>query len=111
MLRLGFLPGALARLALETGPADGAPGLRRLPAPDTGFAWCLDPATASDFATRADRLARPGRDAGSDVLTCDGAEEVPVKLSRGECTDDFLLPPGLRPAPGWDSKTRNDREA
>ena len=110
-VRLDALPGAHAATGLTLIPAEPAAGLVPPAAPGAGFAWRLDPFTATDFAARAARLARPGRDAGSDFLTCGTAEEIPVKLSRGEYTDDFLLPPGLRPAPGWDSKTRNDREA
>ena len=110
-MRLDALPGTFAATRLELAPAAAAPGLERQAEPGAGFAWRLDPATAADFAARADLLSRPGRDAGSDFLTCGVPDEIPVKLSRGEYTDDFLLPPGLQAARGWDTKARNDREA
>ncbi|MGH7043264.1 MAG: hypothetical protein ACREFY_14205 [Acetobacteraceae bacterium] len=99
-LRLDTLPGAFAATCVALVPPENLPitalGLAALAAPETGFAWRLDPATALDFAARADRLARPDRLAGSDFLTCGEADALPVKLSRGEYTDDFLLPSGLR---------------
>ncbi|MDE2583045.1 MAG: hypothetical protein KGL52_15530 [Rhodospirillales bacterium] len=97
--RLDRLPGAAASVALELVPADGTPGLHQWAAGD-GFAWRLDPATANDFAARAERLAQPDCRAGSDLLTCGGAEDVPVKLSRGEFTEDFLAPPPLAQGSG-----------
>ena len=110
-VRLDRLPGAVASIALALQPADGPPGLVRLADPDAGFAWRLDGARAADFAARAALLAHPDQPAGADFLTCGGSDEIPVKLSRGEYTDDFLLPPGLPARPGWDSKTSNEREA
>ena len=110
-VRLDRLTGAVAGVALTLEAADGPPGLIRLPGPDAGFAWRLDAILAADFAARAARLAQPDQPAGADFLTCGGSDEIPVKLSRGEYTDDFLLPPDLPGTPGWDSKTSNEREA
>jgi hypothetical protein len=90
--RLDALPGAVAGVTLDLAPAVGAPGLVPLPAPGAGFTWGLDPARVAEFAARAEALAVPDRPAGSEILACGGAEEVPVVLSRGEYTDDFLLP-------------------
>lgn len=53
--------------------------------------WRLDPATALRFAAQLETLADPGLLAGSEMLECGGEEEIPVKASRGEFTDDFLL--------------------
>ena len=59
---------------------------------DTGaFLWRLDSAHAHAFADQIDSLAQPARLAGSEILACTTEEEIPVKISRGEYTDDFLL--------------------
>jgi hypothetical protein len=63
---------------------------------DGCFVWRLDAARASAFAELVEVLAAPGRIAGSEMLECGTEEEIPVKVSRGEYTDDFL---GLSPAP------------
>jgi len=54
------------------------------------FLWRLDPAHAQAFADQIDQLAQPSRVAGSEILACSTGEEIPVKVSRGEYTDDFL---------------------
>ena len=55
------------------------------------FLWRLDAAHAQAFADQVDSLAQPARLAGSEILECATDEEIPVKVSRGEYTDDFLL--------------------
>ncbi|HEY7577178.1 MAG TPA: hypothetical protein VH855_06250 [Acetobacteraceae bacterium] len=55
------------------------------------FLWRLDQAHAQAFADQVDQLAQPSRLAGSEILACTTEEEIPVKVSRGEYTDDFLL--------------------
>jgi hypothetical protein len=54
------------------------------------FLWRLDAAHAETFADQIDTLAQPWRVAGSEILECTTEEEIPVKVSRGEYTDDFL---------------------
>ena len=54
------------------------------------FLWRLDQAHAQAFADQIDQLAQPSRVAGSEILTCTTEEEILVKVSRGEYTDDFL---------------------
>lgn len=54
------------------------------------FLWRLDQAHALAFADQIDQLAQPSRVAGSEILACTTGEEIPVKVSRGEYTDDFL---------------------
>ena len=44
-------------------------------------------------STQIDQLALPSRAAGSEILECTTEEEIPVKISRGEYTDDFLVEP------------------
>ncbi len=59
---------------------------------EDGLVWRIDAARASGFAAQADALAEAGRLAGSEMLKCSTEDEIPVKLSRGEYTEDFLLP-------------------
>jgi hypothetical protein len=61
------------------------------PAHEPGaFLWRLDAAHADAFADQIDSLAQPSRLAGSEILECTTEEEIPVKVSRGEYTEDFL---------------------
>jgi hypothetical protein len=84
---LAFCAPGRTRLT-RTGTA-GQPGIQ-----DSGesLCWRLDPPLAAAFAERVESVAEPGRVAGSELLACGIAEEIPVKISRGEYTDDFLLP-------------------
>ncbi len=72
----------------------GAPnGMRRL-GEGAAFQWTLDAAQAEEFANMVEELASPSRRAGTETLGPDAASEssgIPVKVSRGEFTDDFLL--------------------
>jgi hypothetical protein len=55
-----------------------------------GFVWRLDAARAAAFAELIETLAAPERLAGSEMLECGTDDAIPVKVSRGEYTDDFL---------------------
>jgi hypothetical protein len=81
---LGFVA-ARTRLTLT-----GGPGPRGIQAAEGGLVWRVDDGAALVFADQVDDLAAPSRLAGSEVLTCATADEIPVKVSRGEYTDDFL---------------------
>jgi len=69
--------------------SDGPLGIHQAAA-SGAFLWRLDSAHAHAFADQIDSLAQPTRLAGSEVLECTTDEEIPVKVSRGEYTDDFL---------------------
>ena len=56
------------------------------------FRWKLDADLAREFAAKLEALGAPGRKAGSEELVADSPGETLVKVSRGEFTDDFLLP-------------------
>jgi hypothetical protein len=56
------------------------------------FRWRLDAALVREFAAKLEALGAPGRKAGSEELVADSPGETLVKVSRGEFTDDFLLP-------------------
>jgi hypothetical protein len=78
------------RTAITLTASPGAPGIQPA-ADDAGhFVWRLDAERASAFADQIDLLAVPSRAAGSEILECTTDEEIPVKVSRGEYTDDFL---------------------
>ena len=57
-----------------------------------GLLWRMDADRATGFAGQMDALADPGLLSGSEMLECSTEDEIPVKLSRGEYTDDFLVP-------------------
>ena len=74
----------------------GRPGMRRV-GEDRTFHWTLGAAAAEEFAAMVEELAEPDRRAGSEMLGPEAANEaggIPVKVSRGEFTDDFLLRAG-----------------
>ncbi len=68
----------------------GPPGLHAVPDAADAFVWRLDTKRAVAFAEQVDDLAAASRKAGSELLECTQEEETPVKVSRGEYTDDFL---------------------
>jgi hypothetical protein len=84
---LGFCAGARTRVTVTAapGPVGVQPG-----SSDGAYLWRLDAARADAFAALIDQLALPSRAAGSELLACTTEEEIPVKVSRGEYTDDFL---------------------
>ena len=56
----------------------------------SGVLWRIDGVRATGFAGQMDALADPGTLSGSEILACSTEDEIPVKISRGEYTDDFL---------------------
>jgi hypothetical protein len=87
--QLGFCTSP--RTAVTMTASAGAPGIQ--PVADNSFVWRLNAQRATAFADQVDQLAAPSRAAGSEILQCSTEEEIPVKLSRGEYTDDFLVEP------------------
>lgn len=84
--QLGFC--TASRTAVTVTASPGARGIQ--PVADGRFVWRLDAEQATAFAEQIDQLAVPSRAAGSAILACTTEEEIPVKVSRGEYTDDFL---------------------
>jgi hypothetical protein len=79
----------LERSRISLTASEGPLGIH--PASEPGaFLWRLDAMHAEAFADRIDLLAQPSQLAGSEILECTNEEEIPVKVSRGECTEDFL---------------------
>jgi hypothetical protein len=84
----GFCAAVHTAITLTASP--GAPGIQPMAEHAGDFVWRLDAERANAFAAQIDLLAVPVRSAGSEMLECTTEEEIPVKVSRGEYTDDFL---------------------
>jgi len=82
------IPGATSREALMLAPADDAFGMRDL---GGRFAWQLTAWQAERIAERIEALSRSDIKSGSEILELGSEGEIPVKVSRGEFTDDFLV--------------------
>ena len=82
------IPGATSRDALVLTPADDGYGMRDL---GGRFAWQLTPWQAERIAERIEVLSQKDIKSGSEILELGSEGEIPVKVSRGEFTDDFLV--------------------
>ena len=82
------IPGATSRDALVLTPAEDAFGMRDL---GGRFAWKLTPWQAERIAERIEMLSERDIKSGSEILELGSEGEIPVKVSRGEFTDDFLV--------------------
>ena len=56
-----------------------------------GFRWGLNSWQATRIAERIDVLTPAHHKSGSDIIELGVDGEIPVKISRGEFTDDFLV--------------------
>ena len=86
---LAFCTATRTRITLVQ--AAGSPGVQPAEGDGDHYLWRLDGTQAAEFAERVEELAVPSRVAGSELLACGTGEGIPVKVSRGEYTDDFLL--------------------
>jgi hypothetical protein len=82
------IPGATSREALVLTPADDGFGMRDL---GGRFAWKLTGWQAERIAERIELLIQRDTKSGSEILELGSEGEIPVKVSRGEFTDDFLV--------------------
>jgi hypothetical protein len=82
------IPGTTSRDALVLTPADDGFGMRDL---GGRFAWRLTPWQAERMAERIELLTQSDTKSGSEILELGSEGEIPVKVSRGEFTDDFLV--------------------
>jgi hypothetical protein len=82
------IPGAASRTDLMLAPPDGEFGMR-----ETGgkFIWKLNSWQATQIAERIELLTPANNKSGSEMLEVGSEGEIPVKVSRGEFTDDFLI--------------------
>lgn len=58
---------------------------------DNAFYWCLNAWQAAQIADRVDGVIAPDRKDGSEIIELGVDGEIPVKISWGEFTDDFLV--------------------
>ncbi len=65
---------------------------------DECFDWRLDHELAATFRDRILDLCADENASGSETLECGVLGELPVKISHGEFTDDFLMPDSIIPA-------------
>ena len=79
-------------------------GMRLLSPQRKILRWALASSTAMLFAEMVYELGEPDRKSGSQNLLCGDYREIPVKVSRGEFTDDYLIfgQPALKS--GWPTK-------
>lgn len=82
------IPGATSRDDLVLMPADDEFGMRNL---GGRFAWKLTPWQAEQIAARIEQLTPQDNKSGSEIVEIGSDGEIPVKVSRGEFTDDFLI--------------------
>lgn len=82
------IPGATSRDELMLTPADGEFGMRDL---GGRFAWKLTAWQAEAIAERIELLTPAHNKSGSEIVEIGSDGEIPVKVSRGEFTDDFLI--------------------
>lgn len=83
------LPTASKRVRLVLTPARTEFGMRR--ATNGTFTWGLNGWQAARIAERIELLAQPENKSGSDIFEVGAEGEIPVKVSKGEFTDDFLV--------------------
>jgi hypothetical protein len=82
------IPGATSQTPLVLAPAGDEFGMRDL---GGSFSWKLNDWQAARIADRIDLLTPPEAKSGSEILEVGSEGEIPVKISRGEFTDDFLI--------------------
>jgi hypothetical protein len=74
-------------ITTSAGPAGAHPSA----AASKALRWTLTADEAQDFCDAIEILAEDPRGSGSIVLACGSEGEIPVKVSRGEFTEDFLV--------------------
>jgi hypothetical protein len=82
------IPGATSQTPLVLAPAGDEFGMRDL---GGSFSWKLNDWQAARIADRIDLLTPSEAKSGSEIVEVGSEGEIPVKISRGEFTDDFLI--------------------
>ena len=85
------LSGATSRTTLRLVPAEGESGEFGMMRDREGFRWALNSWQAERIAERIDLLTPAHQKSGSDIIELGIESEIPVKISLGEFTDDFLV--------------------
>lgn len=86
------LAASVTKSKLVLVPEDGEGGDYGLKKePDGSFRWGLNPWQAEQIAARVDLLIPPENRSGSEIFELGIPGEIPVKVSRGEFEDEFLI--------------------
>ena len=85
------LRGSRSRTTLKLVPIASEAGDFGLKPAAEGFRWGLNAWQAERIAERIDLLTSPDCKSGSDIIELGVEGEIPVKISHGEFTDDFLV--------------------
>jgi hypothetical protein len=73
-------------------PQEGSAGNYGLKQDGPGsFRWGLNAWQASEIAARIELLIPAHNKSGSEIFELGAEDEIPVKISLGEFTDDFLV--------------------
>lgn len=85
------LAGAKSRTTLRLVPIEGDAGDFGMMEHREGFRWGLNAWQAEKIAERIELLTPAHHKSGSDIIELGVEGEIPVKVSLGEFTDDFLV--------------------
>jgi hypothetical protein len=86
------LPAARSKAKLTIVPEEGGTGNYGLRPDGPGsFRWGLNAWQAEEIARRIELLAAANNKSGSEIIELGAEDEIPVKISLGEFTDDFLV--------------------
>ncbi|NOJ45909.1 hypothetical protein [Bradyrhizobium archetypum] len=86
------LPAARSKAKLTLVPEQGSTGNYGLRPDGPGsFRWGLNAWQAEEIARRIELLAAANNKSGSEIIELGAEDEIPVKISLGEFTDDFLV--------------------
>ncbi|WP_156795434.1 hypothetical protein [Bradyrhizobium icense] len=85
------LSGSRSRTTLRLVPVEGEAGDFGMRPDGDGFRWGLNSWQAEKIAERIEQLTPAHQKSGSDIIELGVEGEIPVKVSLGEFTDDFLV--------------------
>ena len=85
------ISGSRSRATLRLVPAEDNAGDFGMRPDQNGFRWGLNGWQAEKIAERIKLLTPADQKSGSDIIELGVEGEVPVKISLGEFTDDFLV--------------------
>ena len=85
------ITGAKSRATLRLAPIEGEAGDFGMKQEGGAFRWGLNAWQAEKIAERIEVLTPADQKSGSDIIELGVEGEIPVKISLGEFTDDFLV--------------------
>jgi hypothetical protein len=85
------LSGAKSRTTLRLVAVEDEAGAFGMRQDQNGFCWALNSWQAEKIAERIELLTPAHQKSGSDIIELGVEGEIPVKVSLGEFTDDFLV--------------------